>query len=52
MILGIRRSSVLPHISSMPKGKRYPGAHQVTTRKKGQGTEKGECEEQNKNRKM
>lgn len=34
MILGIRRSSVLPHISSMPKGKGHPGAHQVTNRKK------------------
>lgn len=34
MILGIRRLSVLPRISSMPKGKGHPGAHQVTNRKK------------------
>ena len=34
MILGIRRSSVLPCISSIPKGKGHPGAHQVTTGRK------------------
>lgn len=51
MILGIRRSSVLTHVSSMPKGKGHPGARQVTTRKKGHRTEKGECKEQNSNKK-